>query len=393
MSLLQMQHLDLHHKRVMIREDFNVPLANGMITNDARIQAALPTLRLALEKGAAVILLSHLGRPTEGHHDPLLSLAPVATRLSQLIGLPVRFLKDWLEGIAIQAGEIVLCENVRFNLGEKANDTILSKKMANLCDVFVMDAFGTAHRAQASTHGVACFAPIVAAGPLLIQELGALTAAIKNPTPPTLAIVGGAKISSKLAVLNTLCQKVNYLICGGGIANTWIAANGFEVGRSLYEKALIAEAQSIQSVAKQHDCEIPIPIDVIVAEHLSETAKGQVKLIQDVEAKDMILDIGPKTAEYYETLIQKSRTILWNGPVGVFEIDAFSQGTRSIANAIAAHDGYSIAGGGDTIAALEKFGVQDAISYISTGGGAFLACLEGKTLPAVEVLEQRSHEV
>jgi phosphoglycerate kinase len=392
MSLLEMKDLDLTGKRVMIREDLNVPLDNGLITNDARIKAALPTVRLALAKGAAVILVSHLGRPKEGCMDPSLSLSVVATRISELMGHPVRFLPDWLEGISIIPGEIVLCENVRFNSGEQANDATLSKKMARLCDVFVMDAFGTAHRAQASTHGVAYFAPIAAAGPLLIQELEALTHATKHPKRPVLAIVGGSKISSKLSVLMTLCQQVDYLICGGGIANTLMAADGIDVGRSLYEKERLLEAKSIQSLAKQHGCELPLPIDVVVAKTLNKDSIGQIKSIHHLDADDMILDIGPKTMSHYQTLIEKSRTIIWNGPVGVFEIEAFSQGTQLMAESIAKHDAYSMVGGGDTIAAIEQFGVQHAMSYISTGGGAFLEFLEGKTLPAVDVLERRSHE-
>lgn len=392
MTVLYMKSLDLTGKRVMIREDLNVPISSGNITNDARIKAALPTIELALQKGAAVILLSHLGRPIEGKHDPSLSLAPIADRLSELLQKPVRFANTWLDGIDIQPGEVVLCENVRFTEGEKANDEHLAKKIAALCDIFVMDAFGTAHRAQASTHGVACFAPVACAGPLLIQELDALTAATENANPPVLAIVGGAKISSKLTVLKTLCQQVDYLICGGGIANTFIAANNINIGRSLYEKDLIADAKIIQELATKNNCVIPIPTDVVVADNLSETAIAEIKPIAEVSSNEMILDIGPETARSYNNFIQKSRTVIWNGPVGVFEIAAFSQGTKAIAAAIAKHDAFSIVGGGDTIAALDTFGVYDAMSYVSTGGGAFLEFLEGKTLPAIEVLEQRAHE-
>lgn len=391
MSVLHMRNLDLKQLRVMIREDFNVPLANGSIANDARIRAALPTIELGLEKGAAIILLSHLGRPVEGTADSALSLAPVAAHLSDLLQKPVRFETNWLDGIDIQPGEIVLSENVRFIEGEQANDEILAKKMAELCDVFVMDAFGTAHRAHASTHGIACFAKVACAGPLLIQELDALAAATENAKPPVLAIVGGAKISSKLTILRTLCQKVDYLICGGGIANTFIAANNFDIGQSLVEIDLIEEARAIQALAIENHCEIPIPSDVVVADSLDSTTVRKTSL-SAIKAEDMILDIGPETADYYSSLIKKSRTIVWNGPVGVFEIDAFSQGTQSIANAIATHDAYSIVGGGDTIAALEKFNAYDSMSYVSTGGGAFLEYLEGKMLPAIEVLEQRAHE-
>jgi len=387
-----MNNLELSGKRLLIREDFNVPIENGCITNDTRIKAALPTIMTGLKQGAAIILISHLGRPTEGSFDPQFSLAPVADRLAELLNAPVRFVDNWLDELSVQSGEIVLCENVRFNLGEKANDEVLAKKMAALCDIFVMDAFGTAHRAQASTHGVACFAPIACAGPLLIQELDALAAAIKDPEPPLLAIVGGSKISSKLTILKTLCQKVDVLICGGGIANTFIACLGFNVGQSLYEPDLIESATSILELAKQHDCVIPIPTDVVVTKNISLHSATRVARIHEIEANEIIVDVGPETAAFYAQLITKSRTIVWNGPVGIFEIEAFSKGTEGLAKAIAKHAGYSIVGGGDTIAALDKFEVRDSMSYVSTGGGAFLEFLEGKTLPAIEVLEQRAHE-
>ena len=393
MSILHMNNIDLAGKRVLIREDFNVPMNKTGISNDARIKAALPTIQLAIEKGASVILVSHLGRPIEGQTNPALSLKPVAERLQTLLDRPVRFVDDWLEGITIAPGEVVLCENVRFNMGEKANDETLSKKIAALCDIFVMDAFATAHRAQASTHGIACFAPIACAGPLLIQELDALSCATQNSKPPVLAIVGGAKISTKLNVLKLLCQQVDILIPGGGIANTFLASCGYPVGNSLFEKALLEDAETIQAIANDHQCTIAIPSDVVVAEALHEDAAAQTKPVNAVEAKDMILDIGPETSQAYVKLIKQANTIIWNGPVGVFEITSFSQGTQAIAKAIAEHSAFSIAGGGDTIAALEQFNVAEKMSYISTGGGAFLEFLEGKTLPAIEVLEQRAHEV
>ena len=391
--MLAMQDLHLTGKRVIIREDFNVPLFEGHITNDTRIKAAIPTITAALHQGAAIILLSHLGRPHPGTVEPQLSLAPIANQLAKLLQKPVHFVPNWLDGFHVQEGEIYLCENVRFLIGETTNDDALAKKMASLGDIFVMDAFGSAHRAHASTHGIARFIPVACAGPLLIQELAALKAATHHAATPLLAIIGGAKISSKLTLLTTLCQKFDYLICGGGIANTLLAATQNNVGRSLYESNLLPAAQEILMLARQNDCEIPLPIDVVVADQVSNTAHIQIKPISAVTHDDIILDIGPKTSNYYCDLIKQSRTIMWNGPVGVFEIEAFSHGTRSIATAIATHDAYSIAGGGDTIAALDKFGVYNTISYVSTGGGAFLEYLEGKNLPAIEILNQRAREV
>lgn len=390
MTIKKMTDLDLKGKRVLIRADLNVPIQNGEVTSDTRIRASVPTILQALDQGAAcVMVMSHLGRPKEGEYDEQYSLAPVVDRLAQLLGRPVRLVRDWIEGVECQPGEILVLENVRFLPGEKANDPELGKKMAALCDVFVMDAFGTAHRAQASTHAVAQFAPRVCAGLLLAQELEALSKALENPQRPLLAIVGGSKVSTKLTVLETLAQKVDQLIVGGGIANTFIAAAGHPVGKSLYEPDLVSEAKRLMEQARARGAEIPIPVDVVVAKEFSETAEAAVKPVDQVAEDDMILDIGPETAELYADRIMKAGTIVWNGPVGVFEIEQFSHGTRRIAEAIAASPAFSIAGGGDTLAAIEKFGVGDRISYQSTGGGAFLEFLEGKKLPAVEILEQR----
>ncbi|HEB76973.1 MAG TPA: phosphoglycerate kinase [Methylothermaceae bacterium] len=390
MTIKKMTDLDLKGKRVLIRADLNVPIQNGEVTSDTRIRASVPTILQALDQGAAcVMVMSHLGRPKEGEYDEQYSLAPVVDRLAQLLGRPVRLVRDWIEGVECQPGEILVLENVRFLPGEKANDPELGKKMAALCDVFVMDAFGTAHRAQASTHAVAQFAPRVCAGLLLAQELEALSKALENPQRPLLAIVGGSKVSTKLTVLETLAQKVDQLIVGGGIANTFIAAAGHPVGKSLYEPDLVSEAKRLMEQARARGAEIPIPVDVVVAKEFSETAEAAVKPVDQVAEDDMILDIGPETAELYADRIMKAGTIVWNGPVGVFEIEQFSHGTRRIAEAIAASLAFSIAGGGDTLAAIEKFGVGDRISYQSTGGGAFLEFLEGKKLPAVEILEQR----
>jgi phosphoglycerate kinase len=388
MPIIKMTDLDLTHKRVLIREDFNVPIENGMITNDRRIQAALPTIEHALKANACVLLLSHLGRPTEGQPIAEYSLAPVATRLSQLLNKPVAFERDWLDGVKVAPGHIVLCENVRFNKGEKNNSETLARKMAALCDVFVMDAFATAHRAEASTCGVAQFAPVACAGPLLAAELTALTQALATPARPLLAIVGGAKVSSKLILLQSLASKVDQLIVGGGIANTFIAARGYEVGKSLYERELIPEAQSLLKNAS-----IPIPTDVVVAKEFSATAKPIHKTVGKIQTDEMILDIGPETIALYRDLINKMGTIVWNGPVGVFEWDAFAAGTLAIATALADSKAFTLAGGGDTLAAIDKYQVADQLSYISTGGGAFLEFMEGKKLPAVEVLEKRSIEV
>ena len=390
MSIQRMVDLDLSGKRVLIRQDLNVPVKNGKVTSDIRIQASVPTIEQALAAGAAVMLLSHLGRPVEGQYDEASSLKPVAERLSTLLGKPVRLEKDWLDGIVIAPGEVVLCENVRFNVGEEKNSDELGKKMAALCDVFVMDAFGTAHRAQASTHSVAKFAPIVCAGPLLASELDALGKALETPAKPLVAIVGGSKVSTKLTVLKSLSEKVDQLIVGGGIANTFIAAAGFPVGKSLYEADLIEEAQRLIAAAKQAGSDIPIPVDVVCAKEFSETAIATIKKVEDVEADDLILDIGPDTAKQYAELLKSAGTIVWNGPVGVFEIEQFSHGTRTLATAIAESSAFSIAGGGDTLAAIDKYGINDQVSYTSTGGGAFLEFLEGKELPAVAILKSRN---
>jgi phosphoglycerate kinase len=389
MSIQRMVDLDLSGKRVLIRQDLNVPVKNGKVTSDIRIQASVPTIEKALAAGAAVMLLSHLGRPVEGQYDEASSLKPVAERLSVLLGKPVRLDKDWLDGIVIAPGEVVLCENVRFNVGEEKNSDELGKKMAALCDVFVMDAFGTAHRAQASTHSVAKFAPIVCAGPLLASELDALGKALETPVKPLVAIVGGSKVSTKLTVLKSLSEKVDQLIVGGGIANTFIAAAGFPVGKSLYEADLIEEAQRLIAAAKQAGSDIPIPVDVVCAKEFSETATATIKKVEDVEADDLILDIGPDTAQQYAEMLKSAGTIVWNGPVGVFEIEQFSHGTQTLASAIAESSAFSIAGGGDTLAAIDKYGINDQISYTSTGGGAFLEFLEGKELPAVAILKSR----
>lgn len=389
MSIQRMADLDLAGKRVLIRQDLNVPVKNGQVTSDLRIRASVPTIEKALEAGAAVILLSHLGRPVEGQYDEESSLKPVAECLSGLLGKPVRLEKDWLEGIAIVPGEVVLCENVRFNVGEEKNSDELGQKMAKLCDVFVMDAFGTAHRAQASTHSVAKFAPVACAGPLLASELDALGKALETPTKPLVAIVGGSKVSTKLTVLKSLSEKVDQLIVGGGIANTFIAAAGFPVGKSLYEPDLIAEAQSLIAAAKEAGSDIPIPVDVVCAKEFSESAVATVKKVADIEADDLVLDIGPETAAQYAELLKSAGTIVWNGPVGVFEIEQFSHGTQVLAKGIAASSAFSIAGGGDTLAAIDQFGVNEGVSYTSTGGGAFLEFLEGKELPAVAILSSR----
>jgi phosphoglycerate kinase len=388
MTILRMVDLDLAGKRVLIREDLNVPVKNGRITSDIRIQASLPTIQYALNAGAAVMLMSHIGRPVEGEYNPEYSLQPVADHLATLLNKPVRLEKDWLEGITISAGEVVLCENVRFNVGEGKDSDELGKKMAALCDIFVMDAFGTAHRAQASTHAIAKFAPISCAGPLLTDELDALGRALETPEKPVIAIVGGSKVSSKLIVLQALSQKVNQLIVGGGIANTFIAAAGFSVGKSLYEPDLVNEAKQLIAHAKAAGADIPIPIDVVCAKEFSESAQATIKYVADIDADDLILDIGPETAANYAAILKSAKTIVWNGPVGVFEIEQFAHGTQTLAYAIAGSDAFSIAGGGDTLAAIDKYGINDQISYTSTGGGAFLEFLEGKTLPAVAILDR-----
>lgn len=385
MTVIKMTDLDLANKRVLIREDLNVPVKEGKVTSDARIRAALPTLKLALEAGAKVIVMSHLGRPTEGEYEEQYSLQPVADHLAGLLGQDVPLVKDWLDGVEVEAGQLVLVENVRFNKGEKKDDEALSKKMAALCDVYVMDAFGTAHRAQASTHGVGKFAPIACAGPLLAAELEALEKALAKPARPMAAIVGGSKVSTKLTVLESLSDKVDQLIVGGGIANTFLAAAGFPVGKSLYEKDLIPQAKALMEKVN-----IPLPEDVIVATEFSADATAMVKDAKDVAEDDMILDIGPKAASKLAGLLESSQTIIWNGPVGVFEFDQFGEGTKALSLAIANSDGFSIAGGGDTLAAVDKYEIADKVSYISTGGGAFLEFVEGKVLPAVAMLESRT---
>jgi len=375
-----MSDLSLENQRVLIREDLNVPVRDGVVTSDARLRAALPTIEQAHAQGAAVMLMSHLGRPEEGVPDASFSLAPVAACLSQLLGKQVTLTQDW-ESAAPDPGEILLLENVRFNAGEKANDPALAKRYAALCDVFVMDAFGTAHRAQASTHGVAEFAPTACAGPLLAAELDALERALTSPTPPMLAIVGGSKVSTKLTVLESLAQKCDSLIVGGGIANTFLAAAGYPVGKSLCEHDMLDTARALMRATS-----IPLPVDVVVATTFDQAAEATVKLASEVSDEDMILDIGPQAAQAIAEQLMTAGTILWNGPVGVFEFEQFSGGTRTVAQAIAASEGFSLAGGGDTLAAIDQFGIADNVSYISTGGGAFLEYVEGKTLPAVAML-------
>jgi phosphoglycerate kinase len=390
MPILRMTDLDLRGLRVLIREDLNVPIQNGVVSSDARIRAALPTIRAAKEKGARVLVMSHLGRPEEGKYDPEFSLAPVAQRLSELLGYKVRFVKDWLQGVDCAVGEVVLLENVRFNKGEKKDKEDLARKMAELCDVYVMDAFGTAHRAEASTHGVARFAKVACAGPLLMNELVALETALEKPKRPLIAIVAGSKVSTKLTVLESLMGKVDKLIVGGGIANTFLAAAGYPIGKSLAEADMLDIAKGLLQKSRESKVEIPLPIDVVVAKEFSANAEADVKKIAAVAADEMILDIGPDTAEMFAKMFANAGTIVWNGPVGVFEFDQFGEGTRTLAQAIARSSAFSIAGGGDTLAAIEKYRVEDDISYISTGGGAFLEFLEGKKLPAVAVLEERA---
>ncbi len=385
MTVLKMTDLDLQGKRVLIREDLNVPVKDGAVKSDARILASLPTIKLALEKGAAVLVCSHLGRPEEGVYSEEDSLKPVADYLSKALGREVPLVKDYLEGVEVQPGELVLLENVRFNKGEKKNADELAQKYAALCDVFVMDAFGTAHRAQGSTHGVAKFAKVACAGPLLAAELDALGKALKTPAKPMVAIVAGSKVSTKLDVLTSLADICDQLIVGGGIANTFLAAAGYNVGKSLHEADLLDTAKAIAAKVA-----VPLPVDVVVAKEFAESAEATVKAIADVADDDMILDIGPKTAAMFGEMLKASQTILWNGPVGVFEFDQFGNGTKVLAQAIAQSPAFSIAGGGDTLAAIDKYGVAEQISYISTGGGAFLEFVEGKVLPAVEVLEQRA---
>ena len=387
MTVKLMTELDLASKRVLIREDLNVPIKNGQVTSDARIKAALPTIQQAVKAGAKVILMSHLGRPTEGEYNAEFSMKPVADHLSDLLGQPVRLEQSWTSGIEMNDGDIVILENVRFNPGEKKNDDTLAKAYAKLCDIFVMDAFGTAHRAQASTHGVAKFSPVACAGPLLAKELDALKKALAAPTPPVAAIVGGSKVSTKLMVLETLSERVDQLIVGGGIANTFLAAAGKPVGKSLFELDLIPAAQALMKKVN-----IPLPTDVVVGKAFSETAEATVKSVDDVEDDDMIFDIGPESSAKLAELLQLMGTIIWNGPVGVFEFDQFGEGTKSLSLAIAKSSAFSIAGGGDTLAAVDKYDIADQVSYISTGGGAFLEYVEGKELPAVTILEQRAKD-
>lgn len=389
MAIVRMSDLDLHGKRVLIREDLNVPIKAGKITSEQRIKAALPTLKLALSKGAAVMVTSHLGRPKEGVWSLEDSLAPVAARLSELLGQTVALKKDWLDGVVVNPGEIVLLENCRMNVGEAADDENLSQKLADLCDVYVMDAFGTAHRAQASTHGALRKAKIAAGGPLLMAELDALAKALEAPERPLIAIVAGSKVSTKLELLGNLVGKVDQLIVGGGIANTFMAAVGLPVGKSLCEMDLLDTARNILADAKARGADIPIPTDVVVAKAFAADAEATVKAVSDVADDDLILDIGPDTAKRYAQMIAQAGSVIWNGPVGVFEFDAFSKGTEILAHAIADSNAFSIAGGGDTLAAVDKYGIENDISYISTGGGAFLEFCEGKPLPAVTALLER----
>jgi len=390
MKVLRMADQDLAGKRVLIREDLNVPIEGGRVTSDARIRASLPTIKLALEKGAKVFICSHLGRPEEGVYAEEFSLAPVAARLSDLLGVQVPLKKDWLNGVDCPAGSAVLLENVRFNKGEKKDKEDLAKQMAGLCDVFVMDAFGTAHRAEASTHGVGKFAKVACAGPLLVGELEALERALAKPARPLVAIVAGSKVSTKLTVLESLLAKVDKLIVGGGIANTFLAATGINVGKSLHEADMLDMARRLLEQARARGAEIPLPTDVVVAKEFAATAHADVRGIHDVRPEELILDIGPDTADRLGAILQTAGTIIWNGPVGVFEFDQFGEGTKTIAQAIAKSPAFSLAGGGDTLAAIEKYGVEEGISYISTGGGAFLEFVEGKTLPAVAMLEARA---
>jgi phosphoglycerate kinase len=389
-TVIRMSDLDLRGKRVLIREDLNVPIENGRITSTQRLDAALPTIKAARDAGAKVMVISHLGRPKEGQFDAESSLAPVATWLGEQLGKPVRLIADYLNGVDVADGEVVVLENCRMNVGEGKDDDALSKKYAALCDVFVMDAFGTAHRAQASTHGVIKFAPIAAAGPLLCAELDALGKALEHPAHPLLAIVAGSKVSTKLTLLENLIGKVDQLIVGGGIANTFIAAMGHQVGNSLYEPDLLGAAKKVLADAKRRGAQVPMPVDVVVAPEFSAHAQASVKPVDQVKDDEMILDIGPETAKLYAELIAKAGTVVWNGPVGVFEFDAFGKGTEVLAHAVADSNAFSIAGGGDTLAAVDKYGIADKVSYISTGGGAFLEFLEGKELPAVAALRARA---
>ena len=386
-SMMLMTDLQVSGKRVLVRGDLNVPVESGKVTSDARIRAILPTIDYLRESGAATILMSHLGRPSEGKFDAKFSLSPVAERLSELIGSTINVIQNWEQPFDVSPGEVVLLENVRFNLGESANDENLSRRYACICDAFVMDAFGTAHRAQASTHGVAKYADLAAAGPLLSKELEALNAVLTNPAKPMVAIVGGSKVSTKLTVLENLIGKVDQLIVGGGIANTFLAGAGFPVGKSLYEEDLVKVARDLSQKAN-----IPLPVDVVVGKEFTSEASAKIKLVEDVSEDDMIFDIGPKTSSKIKQILASAGTILWNGPVGVFEFSQFSSGTQSMSLAVAKSDAFSVAGGGDTLAAIDQFGVEKEVSYVSTGGGAFLEYVEGKTLPAVSILQQRAKD-
>ncbi|MEO8003268.1 MAG: phosphoglycerate kinase [Betaproteobacteria bacterium] len=391
MPILRMTDLDLRGKRVFIRADFNVPQDDaGAITDDTRIRASLPALRFALDKGAAVMATSHLGRPTEGEFKPEDSLAPVAKRLAELLGMPVPLKANWVDGVDVKPGQLVLLENCRVNKGEKKNDDALARKMAALCDIYVNDAFGTAHRAEATTHGIAKYAPVACAGPLMAAELDALGKALREPKRPLVAIVAGSKVSTKLTILGQLATKVDQLIVGGGIANTFMLAAGLPIGKSLAEADLVGEARKIMADIAAKGGSVPIPVDVVCAKQFAADAEATVKNAKDVAADDLILDIGPKSSAQLAAIIAQAGTIVWNGPVGVFEFDRFGEGTKTLAKAIAASAGFSIAGGGDTVAAISKYGIEDQIGYISTGGGAFLEFLEGKKLPAVEILEARA---
>ena len=390
MSVIKMTDLDLSGKRVLIRQDLNVPIKDGKVTSDKRIRASLPTIEKALEGGAKVMIMSHLGRPTEGEYSDEFSMAPVAAHMSELMGREVKLVKDYLDGFDMGDADVVLLENVRFNAGEKKNDEVLAKKYAALCDVFVMDAFGTAHRAQGSTYGAAQYAPVACAGPLLAGELDALGKALDNPARPMVAIVGGSKVSTKLTVLESLSKVVDQLIVGGGIANTFIAAEGYNVGKSLYEEDLVETAKGLKAAAIERGGDIPVPTDVVCAKEFSETAEAELKSVEDVTDDDMIFDIGPDSSKALAEILKSAGTIVWNGPVGVFEFDQFGEGTKAISLAIAESPAFSIAGGGDTLAAVDKYNIADKVSYISTGGGAFLEFLEGKKLPAVAILEERA---
>lgn len=390
MDVLKMMDLPLGGKRVLIREDLNVPVKDGKVAGEARILASLPTIKAARDAGAKVMLMSHLGRPVEGEFSEENSLAPVAARLSELLGAKVRLVRDYLDGVSVADGEVVLCENVRFNKGEKKDNEELGRRYAALCDIFVMDAFGTAHRAQASTSAVARFAPVACAGPLLAAELEALDRCLASPKRPLVAIIGGSKVSTKLTVLDALSKKVDRLIVGGGIANNFIRAAGYEVGRSLFEPDLVDEAKRLMDAARAGGGEIPVPVDVVVGPAFAADSPATVKKVNEVGPEDMILDIGPETSARYAAILKEAGTIVWNGPVGAFEMDQFGKGTKALCEAVADSPAFSIAGGGDTLTAVEKYGVASRVSYLSTGGGAFLEFLEGRTLPAVAVLEQRA---